>query len=106
MTRAELVERMKKGICCQHGTCCFHDQPEKCERDSFHADATAALAAIEADHVVVPRGHLEMADCWLTAALECKTWHWDADQHEAATETRDALRVSLAASPLAKERGA
>ena len=37
-----------------------------------------------------------LADSWITAALECKDWHWDADQHEAATHTRDELRAALA----------
>lgn len=27
---------------------------------------------------------------WLTSALECKDWSWDADQREAATMDRDA----------------
>lgn len=64
MTRAELVERIKEGVCCQRGTCCLRDQPEKCERDSYLAEATAALAAIEAaGFVCVPRGVTkEMAD--------------------------------------------
>ena len=35
-----------------------------------------------------------LADSWITAALECKDWYWDADQHEAATHTRDELRAA------------
>jgi hypothetical protein len=36
-----------------------------------------------------------LADSWITAALECKDWHWDEDQHKAATHTRDELRAAL-----------
>ena len=38
---------------------------------------------------------LEIAELWLTAALECKEWHWDADQYEAATESRDTVRTAI-----------
>lgn len=39
---------------------------------------------------------LGLADSWITAAIECKEWRWDADQHEAATLTRDEIRAALA----------
>ena len=35
-----------------------------------------------------------LADSWITAALECKDWNWDPDQHEAATHTRDEIRAA------------
>lgn len=38
---------------------------------------------------------LGLADSWISAALECKEWRWDADQHEAATHTRDEIRAAL-----------
>jgi hypothetical protein len=44
------------------------------------------------------RKALEGCESWLTAALECKEWSWDADQHEAATESRDAARAALTSS--------
>ena len=38
---------------------------------------------------------LSLADFWITGAIECKEWRWDADQHEAATHTRDEIRAAL-----------
>ena len=40
-------------------------------------------------------GMLGLADSWITAVIECKEWHWDADQHESATHTRDEIRAAL-----------
>jgi Lar family restriction alleviation protein len=40
---------------------------------------------------------LREAECWLTAALECKTWHWDPDQRVAATDAQRRARQALAA---------
>ena len=53
-------------------------------------EATALQARVAALERLVG-----LADSWITAALECKDWHWDADQHEAATHTRDELRAAL-----------
>lgn len=35
---------------------------------------------------------LGRADSWISAALECKEWRWDA---EAATHARDEIRAAL-----------
>lgn len=66
------------------------------------ADLTRRLAAertirerAEQDRDALAKA-LENTVAWLTAALECKTWSWDADQHEAATATRDDARATLA----------
>jgi hypothetical protein len=39
----------------------------------------AAYNIIQADE------YLSMAEAWLRAALECKTWAWDEDQHESCS---------------------
>lgn len=39
---------------------------------------------------------LTMTEAWLTACLECKEWHWDGDQCEAATEAATRARALLA----------
>lgn len=33
------------------------------------------------------------AEFWLSGALACKEWHWDADQHEAATDSLERIRA-------------
>lgn len=38
---------------------------------------------------------LKEADFWLEGALTCKTWHWDADQHEAASLCRERIAQIL-----------
>lgn len=61
-------------------------------------DKTAAVQSFAAHRL---NSHKELAEClhgaelWLTAALECKDWHWDGDQFEAATECRDRARAAL-----------
>jgi hypothetical protein len=39
----------------------------------------AACSIIQADEFLV------MAEAWLRAALECKAWSWDEDQHESCS---------------------
>ena len=38
-----------------------------------------------ADNIVEADELLSMAEAWLKAALECKTWAWDEDQHESCS---------------------
>lgn len=45
--------------------------------DDLHRHAANSI--IQADE------YLSMAEAWLRAALECKTWAWDADQHESCS---------------------
>lgn len=59
------------------------------------------LSAAEANLLAV-RGALEETEVWLTACLECETWQWDADQHDAATACRDRARSALT-SPISRE---
>lgn len=40
-------------------------------------------------------GALTNTEAWLTAALECKLWSWDADQYESASMSRDQARSLL-----------
>jgi hypothetical protein len=48
--------------------------------------------------VLVPVETLDVALIWLKSALDCKSWHWDHDQHQWATMVHDELRAMLAAS--------
>ena len=57
-------------------------------------DAADLIEALQARVVELER-LAGLADSWITAALECKDWLWDADQHEAATHTRNELRAAL-----------
>ena len=61
-------------------------------RDAAHL----ALVAARDAEVARLREALEACELWVTAALECKSWSWDFDQHAAATESRDAARAALA----------
>ena len=69
--------------------------------DHAMRNAAAALRSLAAKRealqarVAELEGLLGLADSWITAALECKEWRWDADQHEAATHTRDEIRAAL-----------
>lgn len=38
---------------------------------------------------------LKQADFWLEGALQCKSWNWDADQHEAASGSLSAIREAV-----------
>ena len=40
----------------------------------------------------LPDGPVEMAFTWLKAALDCKDFHWDGDQHECASGTLEDAR--------------
>lgn len=42
---------------------------------------------------------------WLRGALDCKEWHWDADQHEAAEDAYKALQAALS-NPVAANASA
>ncbi|NBT32737.1 MAG: hypothetical protein EBT13_12790 [Rhodobacteraceae bacterium] len=37
----------------------------------------------------------DLAAIWLRTALDCKDWHWDADQYDAAEWSYNQLRVAL-----------
>ena len=56
---------------------------------------TPEEAAALQKRVAELEGLLGLADFWITAAIECREWHWDADQHEAATHTRNEIRAAL-----------
>jgi hypothetical protein len=68
-------------------------------READRADRSEFLHKQEIEALQARVAELErllgLADSWITAALECKEWRWDADQHEAATHTRDELRAEL-----------
>ena len=49
----------------------------------------AAYSIIQADEL------LTMAEVWLSAALECQTWSWDADQHESCSRLVSDIRSRL-----------
>lgn len=51
-------------------------------RDGFYA--ADAITKLEAEKAELVR-HLHNLDAWVSGALECKDWHWDPDQREAAT---------------------
>lgn len=51
--------------------------------------------------ILVDENLLKEADFWLEGALTCKTWNWDADQHEAATLCRN--RIVELLKPAARE---
>lgn len=55
-------------------------------KDAELAEARKALAEKDAA--------LHEADFWLEGALTCKTWNWDADQHEAATGSLERIRAA------------
>lgn len=40
----------------------------------------------------LPDGPVEMAFTWLKAALDCKNFHWDGDQHECASHSLEDAR--------------
>jgi hypothetical protein len=119
MTRAELVEKMARAIMCSRpsGGCIVQNWPTEA-RDNPHvataiAQATAALAAIEAAGcVVVPR---EATREMLLAPLHVgRPWEerdpLGAMPGHRVMESRVDLRPTIyramcAASPLAKERG-
>lgn len=69
--------------------------------DHAMRNAAAALRALAAERDALQARVAELerlaglADSWITAALECEDWHWDADQKEAATHTRDELRATM-----------
>ena len=61
----------------------------------LHA-AVESLSSIEAkEMVMVPRDLISLAEIWLGSALDCKQFVWDADQHEAATQTQQQLKATL-----------
>jgi hypothetical protein len=37
----------------------------------------------------------DLAAIWVRAALDCKDWHWDADQYDAAEWSCNELRAAL-----------
>lgn len=82
-----------------------------CNWEIYRPQAVAAIAAmpgggpgawVPADHLAEAnreiarlRELVEMSEIWLNAALGCKDWVWDVDQHEAATETLRDLRAAI-----------
>lgn len=38
-------------------------------------------------------------EIWTSAALDCKNWHWDQDQREAAEHSLEAIRRAVAGAP-------
>lgn len=36
---------------------------------------------------------------WVEAALQCKTWHWDGDQYDAALSVLNDYRASIGEQP-------
>lgn len=51
--------------------------------------------------ILIDERLLKEADFWLEGALTCKTWNWDADQHEAASRCRN--RIVELLKPAAQE---
>lgn len=51
-----------------------------------------------ADNIVEADELLSMAEAWLRAALECKEWTWDEDQHESCSRLVADIQKRLQAS--------
>jgi hypothetical protein len=45
------------------------------------------------------REALVEAEFWLDGALQCKTWNWDAAQHDAASSSLEKIRTALTTPP-------
>jgi hypothetical protein len=60
------------------------------------ADEIRKLRAIIASAQAVTRGPLESVSWWLEGCLNCKTWHWDSLQREAAEQALNEARAALA----------
>jgi len=56
------------------------------------------LRAFMAGKALVPVDLLEVAECWLRATLECKSWIWDGDQFDGATLTLKDLQAAIKAA--------
>ncbi|MEC9244618.1 MAG: hypothetical protein VYB05_07600 [Pseudomonadota bacterium] len=59
------------------------------------APTTSPVPAITDEAVEL----LKESAFWIEGALNCKAWAWDADQHEAATDTLARTKALLAALP-------
>lgn len=77
------------------------DQPGYIHRKGWNAAllrvmdlkrATTHPAPLDAERL---REAADTCAFWLEGALKCKNWHWDADQHEAATWSLNELRAAL-----------
>lgn len=60
------------------------------------AEVAAQVAAAVTAEREVWKNVVDVAAIWLTAALECPSFVWDGDQHDAVTQTRDELNAILA----------
>lgn len=65
------------------------------QRDLAKIEAALSLSRPLAGEVERMREALTTTQQWLRAALDCKDWHWDPDQHEAAEMAFQAAEAAL-----------
>ena len=92
MSERDLVERLREVFAVER-----RDSAPGFSDPFLMDDAAAEITRLRAEMARL-REASEGCDLWLTAALECKSWAWDAQQREAATESRDAIRAALDAA--------